>query len=97
MNITMKVEGLRELGEVLQRLEDVQIKILRQSGKSAMVPVLEDMKTHAGFDETVASEHMRDSIKIRSSRSKKTKGAVLITVGPTKKHYMKRRRQSDGY
>ena len=30
MNITMKVEGLRELGEVLQRLEkDVQIKILR--------------------------------------------------------------------
>ncbi|HEK1093958.1 TPA: HK97 gp10 family phage protein [Proteus mirabilis] len=97
MNITMKVEGLRELGEVLQRLEkDVQINILRQSGKSAMVPVLEDMKTHAGFDETVASEHMRDSIKIRSSRSKKTKGAVLITVGPTQKHYMKARAQEFG-
>ncbi|HEK2022530.1 TPA: hypothetical protein SMS34_003433, partial [Proteus mirabilis] len=57
---------------------------------------LEDMKTHAGFDETVASEHMRDSIKIRSSRSKKTKGAVLITVGPTKKHYMKARAQEFG-
>lgn len=97
MNITMKVDGLRELGEALQRLEeDVQTKILRQSGRSAMSPVLEDMKSHAGFDETVAGAHMRDSIKIRTSRSKKTNGAVLITVGPTKKHYMKARAQEFG-
>lgn len=97
MNINMKVDGLRELGEALQRLEEeVQVKILRQSGKAAMKPVLEDMKAHAGFDETVAGAHMRDSIKIRSSRSKKAKGAVLITVGPTKKHSMKARAQEFG-
>ncbi|HEF8785135.1 TPA: HK97 gp10 family phage protein [Providencia alcalifaciens] len=90
MNINASVTGLRELGEALSRLEEeIKTKILRDAGKKAMEPVLDDMKRNAGFDEASQASHMRDSIKIRSTKSKKLNGSVLITVGPSNKHFIK--------
>lgn len=97
MKIGANITGLKELGEALKRLsEELQVKILREAGKEAMKPVLDDMKAHAGYDNTSSGEHMRDSITIRSTRSKKTNGAVMITVGPSKKHHMKALAQEIG-
>ncbi|EML2487341.1 MULTISPECIES: HK97-gp10 family putative phage morphogenesis protein [Providencia] len=97
MKFGVNVTGLRELGEALSRVEEeIKTKILRDAGKKAMEPVLQDMKQHAGFDETAQSEHMRDSIKIRSTKSKKLNDSVLITVGPSKKHFMKALAQEMG-
>ncbi|EJD6474671.1 HK97 gp10 family phage protein [Providencia rettgeri] len=97
MKFGVNVTGLRELGEALSRVEEeIKTKILRDAGKKAMKPVLQDMKQHAGFDETAQSEHMRDSIKIRSTKSKKLNDSVLITVGPSKKHFMKALAQEMG-
>ncbi|WP_272685704.1 HK97-gp10 family putative phage morphogenesis protein [Providencia sp. PROV130] len=97
MKFGVNVTGLRELGEALSRVEEeIKTKILRDAGKKAMEPVLKDMKQHAGFDETTQSEHMRDSIKIRSTKSKKLNDSVLITVGPSKKHFMKALAQEMG-
>ncbi|MEQ4673990.1 HK97-gp10 family putative phage morphogenesis protein [Providencia vermicola] len=97
MKFGVNVTGLRELGEALSRVEEeIKTKILRDAGKKAMEPVLQDMKQHAGFDETTQSEHMRDSIKIRSTKSKKLNDSVLITVGPSKKHFMKALAQEMG-
>lgn len=97
MKFGVNVTGLRELGEALSRIEEeIKTKILRDAGKKAMEPVLQDMKQHAGFDETTQSEHMRDSIKIRSTKSKKLNDSVLITVGPSKKHFMKALAQEMG-
>ncbi|WJE88276.1 hypothetical protein [Klebsiella phage Kpn74] len=55
------------------------------------------MKQHAGFDETSAGPHMRDSIKIRSS-TRKGKGNAVVTlrVGPSKQHHMKALAQEFG-
>ncbi|WP_334054971.1 HK97-gp10 family putative phage morphogenesis protein [Providencia huaxiensis] len=97
MKFGVNVTGLRELGEALSRVEEeIKTKILRDAGKKAMEPVLQDMKQHAGFDETAQSAHMRDSIKIRSTKSKKLNDSVLITVGPSKKHFMKALAQEMG-
>lgn len=97
MKFGVNVTGLRELGEALSRVEEeIKTKILRDAGKKAMEPVLQDMKQHAGFDETTQTEHMRDSIKIRSTKSKKLNDSVLITVGPSKKHFMKALAQEMG-
>ncbi|MEY0147175.1 HK97-gp10 family putative phage morphogenesis protein [Providencia rettgeri] len=97
MKFGVNVTGLPELGEALSRVEEeIKTKILRDAGKKAMEPVLQDMKQHAGFDETVQSAHMRDSIKIRSTKSKKLNDSVLITVGPSKKHFMKALAQEMG-
>ncbi|MTB67989.1 hypothetical protein GKR48_14365 [Providencia sp. wls1943] len=90
MKINASVTGLRELGEALSRLEEeIKTKILRDAGKKAMEPVLDDMKSNAGFDESSQASHMRDSIKIRSTKSKKLNSSVLITVGPSNKHFIK--------
>lgn len=90
MIINTHFSGLDELGRALTQLEkEVKTKILREAGKKAMEPVLDDMKQHAGFDETSQAAHMRDSIKIRTSSRKKLKGSVLITVGPSNKHFIK--------
>lgn len=97
MKFGVNVTGLRELGDALSRIEgEIKTKILRDAGKKAIEPVLQDMKQHAGFDETTQSAHMRDSIKIRSTKSKKLNGSVLITVGPSKKHFMKALAQEMG-
>ncbi|MGO2347414.1 MAG: HK97-gp10 family putative phage morphogenesis protein [Providencia sp.] len=90
MRISAKVSGLSDLGEALSRLEEeIKVKILRNAGKKAMEPVLDDMKRNAGFDETSQAAHMRDSIKISTTNSKKLNGSVLITVGPSNKHFIK--------
>ena len=69
--IRMEVKGLDELERQLMALgEKVATKVLRDAGREALKVVEEDMKQHAGFDETSAGPHMRDSIKIRSSTRK---------------------------
>ncbi len=89
--IRMEVKGLDELERQLTALgEKVTTKVLRDAGREALKVVQEDMKQHAGFDETSTGEHMRDSIKIRSS-TRKARGNTVVTlrVGPSKKHHMK--------
>ncbi|MCC8385149.1 hypothetical protein GPY51_14995 [Photorhabdus laumondii subsp. laumondii] len=94
--IKVEVKGLAELGRKLNELDtELQTKILRSAGKAAMEVVKEDMQRHAGYDKNSPGPHMRDDIKIRSSRAKKYQG-VMITVGPTKKHYMKALAQEIG-
>jgi HK97 gp10 family phage protein len=48
-------------------------------------------------DETSTNEHMRESIKIRSS-TRKSRGNTVVTlrVGPSKKHHMKALAQEFG-
>ena len=89
--IRMEVKGLDELERQLTALgEKVATKVLRDAGREALKVVQEDMKQHAGFDETSTGEHMRDSIKIRSSTGK-ARGNTVVTlrVGPSKQHHMK--------
>ncbi|QLY36015.1 HK97 gp10 family phage protein [Citrobacter freundii] len=96
--IRMEASGLAELERRLIELgEKVGTQILRDAGRAALEPVLEDMKEHAGYDESVAGEHMRDSIKIRSSTSKSRGNAVVyLRVGPSKKHFIKALAQEIG-
>ena len=96
--ITMGVSGLAELERKLIELgEKVGTQVLRDAGKAALEPVLEDMNQHAGFDESASGEHMRDSIKIRSSSSKaKGNAVVYLRVGPSKKHFIKALAQEMG-
>jgi len=96
--ISMTVEGLAELERQLIALgEKVGTKILRDAGRAALQVVQEDMKQHAGFDESSAGPHMRDTIKIRStSRKNKGSGVVILRVGPSKEHFMKALAQEYG-
>lgn len=96
--IRIEVNGLQELERKLIGLgEKVGIQVLREAGKVALEPVLEDMTDHAGYDESSTNEHMRDTIKIRSSTSKaKGNTAVYLRVGPSKKHFIKALAQEMG-
>lgn len=96
--IRVEVKGLAELERQLIALgEKVGTQVLREAGRAALEPVLEDMKEHAGFDEAANAEHMRDSIKIRSSTSKaKGNAVVYLRVGPSKKHFIKALAQEMG-
>ncbi|PHM58740.1 HK97 gp10 family phage protein [Xenorhabdus stockiae] len=95
--IKTHVSGLAELGRKLQELDvALQTKILRQAGKAAMEIVQEDMQAHAGYDPKSQGPHLRDNIKIRSTKSTKYPGGVMITVGPTKAHRMKALAQEMG-
>ncbi|HGJ5860315.1 MAG TPA: HK97-gp10 family putative phage morphogenesis protein [Arsenophonus nasoniae] len=100
MRIQVEVKGLSALEHELNKLgEALNSKILRQAGREVMKPVLEDMKAHAGFDATNPDEHMRDSIKIRSTdrmNNVNTQTVMTVRVGPTKKHIMKARAQEFG-
>jgi HK97 gp10 family phage protein len=96
--ITMKVTGLDELERQLIALgEKAGTELLRDAGRAALAPVLDDMKQHAGYDETSPGPHMRDDIKIRTS-SAKTRGntVVVLRVGPSKKHFIKALAQEFG-
>ncbi|EOG1866310.1 HK97-gp10 family putative phage morphogenesis protein [Salmonella enterica subsp. enterica serovar Newport] len=89
--IKMEVTGLDDLECQLMALgEKVGTKVLRDAGREALKVVEEDMKQHAGYDETSTAQHMRDSIKIRNS-NRKSRGSTVVTlrVGPSKQHYMK--------
>ena len=97
--ITIEVKGLQELERQLMAMGDKAVKVMRNAGREALAPVLEDMKAHAGFDDASAGEHMRDTIKIRSaSRMNDDKYLTVITlrVGPSKKHHMKALAQEFG-
>ncbi|OFS12413.1 HK97-gp10 family putative phage morphogenesis protein [Hafnia sp. HMSC23F03] len=97
--ITIEVKGLQELERQLLAMGDKAVKVMRNAGREALAPVLEDMKAHAGFDDASAGEHMRDTIKIRStSRMNDDKYLTVITlrVGPGKKHHMKALAQEFG-
>lgn len=97
--ITIEVKGLQELERQLLAMGDNAVKVMRNAGREALAPVLEDMKAHAGFDDASAGEHMRDTIKIRStSRMNDDKYLTVITlrVGPSKKHHMKALAQEFG-
>ncbi|EBG5616654.1 hypothetical protein FI206_20640 [Salmonella enterica subsp. enterica] len=96
--IKMEVTGLDDLERQLMALgEKVGTKVLRDAGREALKVVEEDMKQHAGYDETSTAQHMRDSIKIRSS-NRKSRGSTVVTlrVGPSKQHYMKALAQEFG-
>ncbi|HAU6791066.1 TPA: hypothetical protein JEL93_003989 [Salmonella enterica subsp. enterica serovar Taiping] len=96
--IKMEVTGLDELERQLMVLgEKVGTKVLRDAGREALKVVEEDMKQHAGYDETSTAQHMRDSIKIRNS-NRKSRGSTVVTlrVGPSKQHYMKALAQEFG-
>ncbi|EHQ2765894.1 HK97 gp10 family phage protein [Salmonella enterica] len=96
--IRMEVTGLDELERHLMALgEKVGTKVLRDAGREALKVVEEDMKQHAGYDETSTAQHMRDSIKIRNS-NRKSRGSTVVTlrVGPSKQHYMKALAQEFG-
>ncbi|MDU7483934.1 MAG: hypothetical protein E7K90_21465 [Hafnia alvei] len=97
--ITIEVKGMQELERQLLAMGDKAVKVMRNAGREALAPVLEDMKAHAGFDDASAGEHMRDTIKIRStSRMNDDKYLTVITlrVGPSKKHHMKALAQEFG-
>lgn len=98
--IRMEVKGLKELEYQLQALgEKIAVKVLGNAGKEAMEIVQEDMKQHAGFDESSNGPHMRDSIKTRyQSRMKDTRWFTVVTVrvGPSKAHTMKALAQEFG-
>lgn len=96
--IRMEVTGLDELERQLMALgEKVGTKVLRDAGREALKVVEEDMKQHAGYDETSTAQHIRDSIKIRNS-NRKSRGSTVVTlrVGPSKQHYMKALAQEFG-
>ncbi|EEC3243588.1 hypothetical protein CWG46_22205 [Salmonella enterica subsp. enterica serovar Lattenkamp] len=96
--IKMEVTGLDDLERQLMALgEKVGTKVLRDAGREALKVVEEDMKQHAGYDETSTAQHMRDSIKIRNS-NRKSRGSTVVTlrVGPRKQHYMKALAQEFG-
>lgn len=97
--ITIEVKGMQELERQLLVMGDKAVKVMRNAGREALAPVLEDMKAHAGFDDASAGEHMRDTIKIRStSRMNDDKYLTVITlrVGPSKEHHMKALAQEFG-
>lgn len=66
--LRMEVTGLDELERQLIALgEKAGTKVLREAGRAALQVVEQDMKEHAGYDESAKGPHMRDSIKIRST------------------------------
>ncbi|MGB2539514.1 HK97-gp10 family putative phage morphogenesis protein [Hafnia paralvei] len=97
--ITIEVKGLQELERQLLAMGDKAVKVMRNAGREALAPVLEDMKAHAGFDDANAGEHMRDTIKIRSTslmNNDKYLTVITLRVGPSKKHHMKALAQEFG-
>ncbi|MBD2815241.1 HK97 gp10 family phage protein [Xenorhabdus sp. Flor] len=95
--ISTNLSGLEELGRKLQALDtELQTRILRAAGKEAMQIVQEDMAANAGYDKKSDGPHLRDNIKIRSTKSKQFPGGVMITVGPTQPHRMKALAQEMG-
>lgn len=97
--ITIEVKGMQELERQLLAMGDKAVKVMRNAGREALAPVLEDMKAHSGFDDASAGEHMRDTIKIRSTscmNDDKYLTVITLRVGPSKKHHMKALAQEFG-
>lgn len=95
--IRMEVTGLAELERELIALgEKAGKKLLRDAGRAALAIVEQDMKKHAGYDETAKGPHMRESIKIRSTTRSRDRAVVVLRVGPSKQHYIKALAQEFG-
>ncbi len=95
--LRMEVTGLDELERQLIALgEKAGTKVLREAGRAALLVVEQDMKEHAGYDESEKGPHMRDSIKIRSTTRTKGNAVVVLRVGPSKQHYIKALAQEFG-
>lgn len=95
--LRMEVTGLDELERQLIALgERAGTKVLREAGRAALQVVEQDMKEHAGYDESAKGPHMRDSIKIRSTTRAKGNAVVVLRVGPSKQHYIKALAQEFG-
>ncbi|BEM76402.1 hypothetical protein SME38J_05050 [Serratia marcescens] len=97
--IRVDVSGLKELERKLAAVGDDALKIMRKAGRSALEPVLSDMKAHAGYNPKGKGPHMRDDIKIRStSRLNDPRYLTVITfkVGPSKAHHIKALAQEFG-
>lgn len=91
--ITVSISGLDELERQLQAMgEDIALNVIRDAGKAAMLPVVDDMKRNAGYDPTNTGEHMRDTISVRSrSRLKDGNWPTVMTfsAGPASAHTIK--------
>lgn len=100
MDISIKFPSGKDFDRLLSELDQkVGVKVLRDAGRAALAIVEADMKAHAGYDETSLGEHMRDTIKIRSTTQiKDDRYATVVTlrVGPSKKHHMKALAQEMG-
>lgn len=95
--LRMEVTGLDELERQLIALgEKAGTKVLREAGRAALQVVEQDMKEHAGYDDSAKGPHMRDSIKIRSTTRTKGNAVVVLRVGPSKQHYIKALAQEFG-
>lgn len=93
----IEISGLQDLERRLIAVgEEVGTKILRDAGREAMAIVEADMKQNVGYDNSSTNAHMRDSIKIRSSRGKAGNTVIVLRVGPTRTHYMKALAQEFG-
>lgn len=100
MDITMQFPSGKDFDRLLSEMEKkVGIKVLRDAGRAALAVVEADMKQHAGYDEKGTGEHMRDSIKIRSTsqiNDERYATVVTLKVGPSKQHHMKALAQEFG-
>lgn len=95
--LRMEVTGLDELERQLIALgEKAGTKVLREAGRAALQVVEQDMKEHAGYDQSAKGPHMRDSIKIRSTTRTRGNAVVVLRVGPSKQHYIKALAQEFG-
>ncbi|TKI02681.1 hypothetical protein FCN80_24220 [Martelella alba] len=98
--LRVDVQGLAELERQLVDLgTNKAVKVLRDAGKTALAPVMDDMQRHAGYDAKSPGPHMRDSIKITSTnRINDTQWLTVVTlkVGPSKAHQMKALAQEFG-
>lgn len=100
MDIQLKFPSGKEFDRLLETVDKkIGAKLLRDAGREALQVVLEDMKQHAGFDETSAGPHMRDDIKILSTNVAETSTyntIITLRVGPSKQHHMKALAQEFG-
>lgn len=100
MDIEIKFPSGKDFDRLLADVDKkMGVKLLRDAGREAMQVVVDDMRQHAGFDETSEGPHMRHSIKTRSTNVAETsKYATIVTlrVGPSKEHHMKALAQEFG-
>nr|WP_279078512.1 HK97-gp10 family putative phage morphogenesis protein [Hafnia alvei] len=100
MDITMQFPSGKDFDRLLSEMEKkVGVEMLRDAGRTALAVVEADMKQHAGYDENSHDEHMRDSIKIRSTNrmnDNRYRTVITLKVGPSDKHYMKAAPQEFG-
>lgn len=82
MNVSIKVEGLAELERKLLQLPvKVGEKVIKQAGRYAMKPVLEDARAKV----PVRSGLLRDSLRITSRTARLGRYPIEIGISPKRK------------